>query len=195
MTLSPSLGHSEAVLDEDRRLLEDCLAGRPEAWEAFVRRFAPPLAAACRRTLIRCSRPASPLDVDDMLQAVFLGFVERDMKVLRTYRGQGRVVTYLSAVAICRVLDDRTLETRGASARLRERADPAPGPAELAEARDAQAQARGEVEKLPAKARLAVLLQSEGASLKEIGRALGVSEDAAAQLLSRSRATLRDRLK
>ncbi len=72
---------------------------------------------------------------------------------------------------------------------------PAAGPHEILERQEALELLRGEMAQLPLKARLALTLQVKGASLKEIQDALGISEDAAAQLLSRARALLRNRLR
>lgn len=198
LTPSPRMGTVDAMGQDDLQILKDCLDGRPGAWEAFVRRFAPPLAEACHRALLRRSRPAGPQEVDDMLQTVFLAFVEKDMKSLRAYREQGQLVTYLSAIAMWLVLHDRTSRAEGRPGgvfRLSQgHPDPAAGPAEQVEAGEAQERLHQELEKLPPRVCLAFTLQTEGSSLRDIGRALGISEDTVAQLLSRARATLRERL-
>ncbi len=129
-----------------------------------------------------------------MLQEVFLSFLERDLRILRGYRGEGTVTGYLAAVAVCRVLDGRAAET-GGTALSREVADPSQGPLEALEGREAREALQRALERLPLRNRLALLLQGDGASLREIGRALGVSEEAAAQLVSRARSELRGRLK
>ena len=119
------------AIDPDLILLQHCLAGVSGAWEAFVDRFAPPLAEACRRTLRRSARPSGPQEVADMLQEVFLHFLIRDMQVLRDYQGRARVEAFLCAVAVCRVLNDRVLKKRPQLTLESLQASPpvAPGPA------------------------------------------------------------------
>lgn len=179
------------MAEDDSRLLEDCLAERPGAWEAFVRRFAPYLAEVCRKTLKRCGRPAGSQEVDDMLQEVFLNFLERDRRALRHYRGKASVAGYLAAIAVHRVLNARPAPPLASP---REETGSAPGPTEAVEAGEDLARLRTGMATLPPREALALALQLKGASVKEIGKALGISEDAAAQCLSRARAALAERL-
>ena len=179
---------------DDTQLLQRCLAGNQGAWEGFVDRFAAPIAEACRRTLRRAGRAYGPQEAQDMLQEVFLHLIKDDFRVLRDYQGKAPVASYLAAVAVYKVLGDRSF--RGAPQGNRpDPASPAAGPHELLERQEALGLLRGEMVRLPQKARLALTLQVKGASLKEIQDALGISEDAAAQLLSRARALLRNRLR
>lgn len=177
--------------DADLRLLKDCLAGGDAAWEAFVRRFAPFLGRVCRHALRRCRRPSGPQEVEDMLQAVFLAFLQHDRRVLRGYEGQGTVEAYLAAVAVRRVLDDRSLRTQAGPLPVAAAGDDAPGAA--LEAREALAILERQLDRLAPRARLALRLQARGATLQEIAAALGLLPDAAGRLLSRARAEVRDR--
>ena len=128
-----------------------------------------------------------------MLQEVFLHFLARDLKALKDYQGRSTVAAYLSAVAVCRVLKDRSLRPHPVEKAPRE-AFAGPGPAEALEARDSHELLRREMERLPHRDRVALSLRADGASLREIGRALGISEPATAKLLSRARGLLRGRL-
>ncbi len=177
--------------DADLLLVQNCLAGREGSWEAFVERFTPLLAEACRRTLRRCRRPSGPQEVKDMLQQVFLALLSQDLRALRGYRGRGSLTSYLAAVAVRRVLDDRTL----GPLRLPDPPVPAEAPPDALEAQEELLTLREELSRLPARAGVGLLMQSEGASLAEVGRALGISADAAAHLLARAREVLRDRIK
>jgi RNA polymerase sigma-70 factor (ECF subfamily) len=179
---------------DDARLLQHCLAGSQDAWEAFVDRFAAPVAEVCRRTLRRAGRPHGPQEAQDMLQEVFLHLLKDDFRVLRDYQGRAPVASYLAAVAVYKVLGDRSLRRVPQGGRP-DPASPAAGPHELLERQEALELLRREVEQLPLKARLALTLQAKGASLREIQNALGISEDAAAQLLSRARALLKERFR
>lgn len=184
-------------MPREEEMLRACLAGDPGAWDAFVERFAAPLAEACRHALRRCDRPAGPQEADDMVQAVFLDFLDRGMRVLRGYRGRGSLEAYLATVAVRRVLADRTLPRRPPPGPqpLEERGDPAPGPAATLEGRETLEQLGREMQALAPRAQLALTLQADGASLEEIAGVLGLSYEAAGQILSRAKATLRERLK
>ena len=183
--------------EHDLRLLQACVAGAPRAWTAFVRRFAPPLAEVCRRTLLRSGRPSGEQEAQDLLQEVFLQFLSDDRRVLRSYQGKSTVLSYLSAVAVYRVLNDRVLQAR--PGRVPEafgflHPSPHPEPLEILERQESLDLLRREVARLPQGTRLALTLRGQGASMKDVGDALGMSEEAAAQLISRARADLRKRI-
>ena len=184
--------------DSDAELLRNCLDGGPGAWEDFVSRFAPSLAAVCRRMLQRSGRPSGLQETEDLLQDVFLHMLKDNLQALRDYAGRSSPEAYLRAVAACRVLDDRLLKPRPGNQGEAPLASLASGclePAEALEAREVRELLRTEMDRLPARSRLALSLQARAASLEEIGGALGITEDAAAQILSRARALLRDRMK
>lgn len=178
--------------DEDLRLLRDCLAGRPGAWEAFVARFAPHLEAVCRGAMGRAGLSTGAQEVADMLQEVFLVFLAQDLRALRSYRGEAPLASYLAVLAVHRV----TKEDRGLSAALpvAEEAPGAPG-LEAVMDREAGERLQAEIARLPPMLRLALAMQGDGAGVREIGRALGLSKSAAAELLERARALLRERMK
>ena len=125
-----------------------------------------------------------------MLQEVFLHLWKDDLKALRAFHGKARLASYLSAVAACKVLNDRVLRPRRVPSRPRGAS--AATPLEVLERREEEERLRLRMKDMPLRVRLALTLQSNGASLKEVGGALGISEDAAAQLVSRSREALRE---
>ena len=180
---------------DDRHLLAACLEGRAGSWETFVSRFEPYLAEVCRRALRRAGRPAGPQEVRDAVQEAFLCLLERDRKVLRAYQGLSSLASYLAAVAAYRVLRGRAHGPEGLPPEGALPPSPGPGPAEAAEAREEAEHLRRAWKELPARDGLALALQSRGASLRELGLAMGISEDAAAQLVSRARVRLKGRLK
>lgn len=173
---------------EDRRLLQDCLEGGPEAWEAFARRFRPALAQVCRRLLVRSGLPCGPQEVDDLLQDTFAALLEGDRKDLRAFRGRSSLLSYLSAVAAHRACRVRRIAWSPLAAGL---TDPGPRPEEAAQAREDRERAEEALGRLPPRTRLLLGLWARGATAVEIGQALGISEDAAAQALGRARALLR----
>ena len=128
-----------------------------------------------------------------MLQVTCLALLKDEMKALRGYSGRGNVAGYLATVAVCRCLDDRTLAPAGTGS-PGSRPDPSPGPAGLLELQESLDGLRRELAGLAPRERLALALQSQGASLQEIGGILRLSPAAAGQLVSRARARLRERL-
>lgn len=174
---------------DDARLLKGCLDGKSEAWEAFTARFTPLLTGTCRQALRRLGRPCGEQEVADMVQETLAHLLEEDRRALRAYRGEAPLAGYLAMIAVYRVLKTR-LPTPGAPPIRPEQ----PGPLETLEARERVEKLAEEASRLPPKGRLALALWSDGATLKEIGAAVGLSESAASRLLARAREQLRDRL-
>ncbi len=179
-------------VEEDLALVRRCLEEGAGAWEELLARVRLPLAGALRRVLARCGLPAGSQEAEDLLQELFALLLADDRAVLRRYQGRASLEGYLGAVAVRLVLArrraDRTLPRSPSVAEWA-------SPAQAAEAREVLEILRAEVAGLQPRDRLALALQTEGSSLREVGRSLGLSEDAVAQLLSRARRTLRERLK
>lgn len=178
--------------EEDLDLVRRCIEGRPGAWEGLLARVRFPLAAAVRRVLARCGLPAGPQEVEELLQELFVLLLGEDRSVLRRYQGRASLEGYLRVIAVRLVLARRRADRSLPPAPpVAEGADPA----KVAEAREILGILRAEVAGLQPRDRLALALQMEGASLREVGSSLGLSGDAAAQILSRARGRLRERLK
>ena len=83
----------------DRNLLDDCLARRPRSWEAFVDRFIGLVVHVINHSAQARSIPLTPEDRDDMAAEVFLAVVEDDFALLRRFRRQSSLATYLTVVS------------------------------------------------------------------------------------------------
>ena len=77
-----------------------CADGDREAWEAFVRGYGPLLRALGRRMLLRRTGRASDADVEEVISQVFVALCRGDRRLLRRYRPEFRLSTYLGV--ICR---------------------------------------------------------------------------------------------
>lgn len=179
--------------DDDLRLLQDCLADKPGAWEALVNRFTPLIAGICRHTLRRCGQPSGSQEVADMVQETLAELLKQDRRALRAYKGKAPVSSYLGILAVYRVLGTRP-PLRQVPGSLPEPVDPAPAPWQGLESQELRDQVARQLSRLTPQEQLALTLRQEGATLKEVGSALGISEDAAARLLAKAKALLRIRL-
>lgn len=83
----------------DRELLERCLARRPGAWERFVDRFVGLVCHVIHHTARCRSVRLTDEDVEDLASEVFFTFLENDFAVLRRFRGQASLATYLTVIA------------------------------------------------------------------------------------------------
>jgi RNA polymerase sigma-70 factor (ECF subfamily) len=84
---------------EDRQLLQECLQGLPEAWDAFVARFGGLLAFVVDRTAAQRQMTLTPADRDDLLADILLEILHHDAAVLRGFAGRSTLATYLAVVA------------------------------------------------------------------------------------------------
>lgn len=90
---------SVGLSDIDRNLLDRCLHKKPRAWEDFVDRFMGLVLHVIRHSAQSRSLRLSPEDRDDLCAEVFLAVIRNDFAVLRSFRGQSSLATYLTVVA------------------------------------------------------------------------------------------------
>lgn len=176
----------------DRSLIERCLGRRQGAWEEFVDRFAPLAIHVVNHSVRLRGIALAAAEREDLVADVFLAFLADDMAVLRRYRGESSLATYLSVVA--RRVAVRKLLKRPRFARLDDVAERLPSP----EADPPRA--IGEIEELEhllaqldeAERRVVQLYHLEGKNYQEIGREVGVSPNSVGPTLSRARGKLRE---
>lgn len=90
---------SVVLSDLDRDLLARCLNNTPGAWENFVDRFLPLITHVVNATA-RVRLGGLPDSVrDDLVAEIMLGLVDQDYAVLRRFRGQSSLGTYLVVVS------------------------------------------------------------------------------------------------
>jgi RNA polymerase sigma factor (sigma-70 family) len=167
-------------------LLERFLAGRDQdAAAAIVRRHGPMVLAVCRRVLDNAE------DVEDAFQATFLVFVRQ----AATIRRRGVLGPWLHGVAF-RVA--RKAQVRAARRRRREQSAVPEAPVDSlpeADRRDLRGVLDEEVNRLPDRYRLAVVLcYFQGHTKEEAARRLGCPHGTVSTWLARARARLRARL-
>jgi RNA polymerase sigma-70 factor, ECF subfamily len=184
-----------ALSDFDRKLLERCLGRKPRAWEDFVDRYTGLVMHVINHSAQARSIRLSNEDREDLCAEVCMSLVRKDFAVLRRFRGQSSLATYLTVVAR-RVVVKNLLANR-APARLA--AVPAHEngfPASVNGDSEDRVVNRDEVERLledleDHEAHVVRLYHIEGKSYREISTATGVPENSVGPMLSRARAKLR----
>lgn len=99
----------------DRMLLEYCLDKRPFAWESFVDRFLMLIVFVVKRTAESRQIKLVEHDEFDLVSDVFLTLLHDDFAILRRFRGQSSLATYLTVVARRVVVRKLVRLNRGAS--------------------------------------------------------------------------------
>ena len=176
-----------AASPDDLRLVADCLASKPGAWEEFVGRFARLFEHVAVRTAARRGIDLGAAERDDAVADVVLACLRNDAAVLRGYAGRASLATYLAVIA-------RRVFVRGL-------VPPVTGGDILAEAaaasdEPARTDDRDEVAAMldlldTREATLVRLHHLEGRSYGEISRLTGMSLNSIGPALSRAKARLR----
>ncbi len=184
-----------ALSEIDRNLLARCLAKKPDAWKDFVDRFTGLVIHVIHHSAQSRSLRLSQEDREDLASEVFLEFVRNDFALLRHFRGESSLATYLTVVAR-RVVVHELLKRRNLSTLV----DPAqtsaahqgngnPTPAERLENRDEIERLLSELE--GTEAEIVRLYHLEGKSYQEISRTVGMPENSIGPTLTRARQKMR----
>jgi RNA polymerase sigma-70 factor (ECF subfamily) len=181
-----------ALSDIDRSLLERCVTRQPRAWEDFVDRYMGLVVHVVNHSAQARSIRLSAQDRDDLCAEVFLALVRDDFAVLRRFRGQSSLATYLTVIS--RRIVVRHLIDHKAPARLQDMAD-VPGNGSNDNIQTLLTD-RDEVERLlerldPQEAEAIRMFHLEGKSYADIAAALGLAENSVGPTLSRAREKLR----
>ena len=134
-------------------------------------------------------------DREDLVAEVFLAIIQNDFAVLRRFRGESSLATYLTVVSrrvVVRELLNRK-HTATSLADVAERAHPGASNAPTAEERISN---RDEVERMMQalqgpEAEVIRMYHLEGKSYREISSSIGMPENSIGPTLSRARAKLR----
>jgi len=181
-----------ALSEIDRNLLERCLDRKPRAWEDFVDRFLGLVVHVVNHTAMVRNLPLVAEDRDDLCGEVFLNLIKDDFAILRHFRGQSSLATYLTVVAR-RVAVHQLLKSRPATPLgegvLSQAARDEPAAQQRLEDREAVEHL---IEGLDAReAEVVRLYHLEGKSYREISQATGISENTIGPVLSRARGKMR----
>lgn len=181
------------LADINRKLLQRCLDRQPDAWEEFVDRFLGLVVHVIHHTAQSRSIVPSPEDVEELASEVFLALVDRDLAILRHFRGESSLATYLTVVArrvVVRELLRRRTAASLQSIAARQR------PADEGDSTEERLSNREQVERLlqaldSPEAEIMRLYHLEGKSYREISSQVGMPENSVGPTLSRARAKLR----
>jgi RNA polymerase sigma-70 factor (ECF subfamily) len=172
-----------ALTEIDRRLLKQCLAKAPGAWEDFVDRFLGVIVHVIRHTAHARSVPLGDDDLDDLCSEVFVTLLQDDFRVLRNFRGESALSTYLTViarrVAVREISRRRQAEAMGHVAAHQAAVDGG----EVASSTSARLENNEEL-------RVVEMFYLEGQSYRRISVELGIAENSIGPILSRARSQL-----
>lgn len=193
-------------MNEELELVGRCADGDEAAWEEFLRRYGAFLEFMIRRALSSArGRLPTPDEVADVKHEVLAWLVAEDGRVLRTYRGESKLTSWIGVLVGRRA---RRIAARGSALEHKTVSLDALTPdatSHLAVARggDGEAAARDQALQVLATAieglseRDRVLLRGafyDQRSYVELAEELGVRTDSIGQLLFRAKKKLKERL-
>jgi RNA polymerase sigma-70 factor (ECF subfamily) len=182
-----------ALSDIDRNLLDRCLNNKPRAWEDFVDRYMGLVVHVINHTAQCRSLRLSLSDREDLAADVFVAIIDNNMAVLRHFRGQSSLATYLTVVAR-RVVVRKLVDGRSAV--------PLSDMVNQAAAEESDLEQRisdhDELDRLlgelgGSEAAVVRMYHLEGKSYQEISHVVGMPENSVGPMLSRARSKLRRR--
>ncbi len=180
-----------ALSEIDRNLLERCLQKKPRAWEDFVDRFMGLVVHVVSHTAQARGIVLSGDDRADLCGEVFLNLIREDFAILRHFRAQSSLATYLTVVSrrivVKSLLRKKSLVSLGEA--VEKVADTSDAPEQRISNQEEIVRLLGELR--DNEAMIVRMYHLEGMSYQEISAAVGVSENSIGPILSRARSKMR----
>lgn len=182
-----------ALSDFDRELVQRCLGRAPRAWEDFVDRFLGLVMHVVTHTSQARSIAIVQEDLEDLASEVFAAILADDFAVLRRFRGQSSLATYLTVIAR-RVVVRELLKRRiiPNHAEMRDASAIESGDTAIEERVANREQVERLLDELDGEeAEIVRMYHLESRSYRDISQQLGIPENSIGPALSRARAKLR----
>ena len=185
-----------SLSDVDRQLLQRCLDRESRAWENFVDRFLGLVVHVVHRTTTGRGLSIDEATRDDFVAEVFLVLVRHDFAVLRRFRRQCSLATYLTVIArrvVVRKIHELTREhTTPSSSENIESLANANGHASVTNDDIQRIENVEVIENLMTRlddrdANVVRMFHLEGKTYHEISQAVGLNENTIGPLLNRAR--------
>lgn len=185
-----------ALSEIDRNLLSRCLSRKPRAWDDFVDRFMGLVLHVVDHSATSRGFRLSSEEREDLAADVFLALVKDDLGVLRRFRGEASLATYLTVitrrVVVARLMRNNHAAHAEAAAVMdsarHESADDGQAVRRISD-RDEVAQLLEELE--GTEAQIVRMYHLEGKSYQEISSLVGIPENSIGPTLSRAREKMR----
>lgn len=177
----------------DRDLVQQCLGKHPQAWRNFVDRFIGLVMHVVRHASLARGVRLSSQDSEDLVAEVFLEIVKGDYGILRRFKGECSLATYLTVVA--RRIVVRELARRKSAVRTADDLDRVVTVAR-SDNPEIRISDRDEIERLlrglnGSEADIVRMYHLEGKSYQEISSKIGMPENSIGPTLSRARERIR----
>ena len=187
-----------ALTEVDRTLIKRCLTEDAGAWKDFVDRFIGLFIHVVRHTAHSRSVNLQPEDSEDLVADIFCSICANDYAVLRAFRGQSALATYLTVIArrvvIREMTRKRMAEALGHVSAHKTSLEQASASAEVPIVRlEDEEEVKHLLRLLPPRdARVVEAFHLKGQSYREISESTGLPENSIGPTLSRAMNRLRE---
>jgi RNA polymerase sigma-70 factor (ECF subfamily) len=180
----------------DRELLQRCLTHKAGAWNDFVDRFLGLIYHVISHTAHLRSTPLRPEDTEDLAAEILLQIISSDYAVLRQFKGNSSLATYLAVIARRICVHELARRTAAQEVQHREGAAEPEEPPKAEIGLESLEEVEKILGKLPSRDREVVrLYYLEGRSYEEISTELNIPVNTIGPILSRARKKLRKDVK
>lgn len=170
---------------DERAFVDFLLARDAAAWDRFSREIRP--------VLVRAAASLLPRDAEDVVQRVCALLLESDARLLRSFRGQSTLSTWLIGI----VRNQALMHARREKARPEPPGAAAiPGPLEALVAAESAGQLAAALEAIPPRDRLLLVLHyRDGLPHAKVAAVVGIAVNSVSPLLDRARDRLQAALR
>jgi len=93
--------------DQEKMLLNQCLAGSSEAWRNFIKKYSPLVYYVIQKVIRSRCPEGTGEEISDLHNDVFLSFMDKDGRKLRQYEGKNgcSVSTWIRVIAVRATID------------------------------------------------------------------------------------------
>ncbi|MEM1068155.1 MAG: sigma-70 family RNA polymerase sigma factor [Planctomycetota bacterium] len=178
-----------SLSEVDRQLLQRCLEQAPRAWQDFVDRFLGLVVHVANHAAESRGVSLDAATRDDLVADVFMTLIANDYAVLRRFRRNCSLATYLTVISR-RVIVRRLYQAHRAAGST-SHVDP------VGQEAPTRMENQEEVQKLltrldPKEANVVRMYHLEGKTYQEISQIVGMSENSIGPVLSRARDKMRN---
>jgi len=187
--LTHQSGTPVVLSDLDRSLLTRCLSGTAGAWEQFIDRYLP-LVTHVVNSAGNTRLGAIPEQWrDDIVAEVLLAIIDNDYAVLRQFRGQSSLGTYL--VVVARRVAVRKLSKMRVASTKELASEPAHSNGDALQLENSE-EVQAMLTQMPETEATAIrMFHLEHRSYSDIGQHMGLPENSIGPLLSKARDRMR----
>nr|WP_040770156.1 sigma-70 family RNA polymerase sigma factor [Rhodopirellula maiorica] len=183
-----------SLSEVDRQFLQRCLERAPRAWQNFVDRFLGLVVHVANHTAESRGISLDQSTRDDLVAEVFLALIANDFGVLRRFRRNCSLATYLTVVARRVIARRLAASQRGLQTSSQLETANLDGVGD--NGHQSRIENREEVQQLmlrldPQEANVVRMYHLEGKSYQEISQSVGMAENSIGPVLSRARSKMR----